>query len=847
MSDIMAQKRVLWLMPPTDIASRRQCVMRELERVKFASRNVLFMQPRAAKGLEKIWDKEPTEKKYKFNGMHLERTHQWLERQIERYDPSVIVVNDVGMLFPLTGDSPQSLATHRGFVYRYHGRPVIVVDDAAKTYVEELSTSMAQSLWIFRQDIAKIARFALGKQRRSPAFNYTVVDRLDQVIAACEALRDVDAIGVDTETSGGWISALTLGGITRQGRYISFCFGFACHDEPGHQFNADDETWIWQQLQARVFDRRDAQFILHNGTTYDIFYFHRYGVTFRGAIADTLNMWHSIWAQLPKSLAFCVSIMVDDASFWKDEVKEEVDETQAKYAIPLTAEGLARYYQYNALDVYYMVMLYVQLSKIITQPTFKWALKNYADEMLIALGPALMMSTLGMRLDNDERIRQLNAVGEEAMAGLETMLEICGPNFNPKSPQQMRWLMYDILGDARPSKRGPQSCDAKVLERMAENSPMHRYMVDRLHDYTKPYGNYVKYGPDLVLGDGYRFHYTLSITSTWTNRFGGKTNAFGQGTNPQNIPPKMRPMFHADEGYVFWDADYGQSDLWFVAYETGDEVLIERLNSGLDIHACHVEDLLGVPYDKVVTWRKMAKDTKEYDFIENKITGVRQIIKKVVHGTNYVMGPATMFSNIGRPSLVAAAVASGHHNAPGWGNEQLVEYCAHLQKRYFDRYKQLYRARQTAVRQAQINGLKATCFGGRTHQFFDDPGKNHKTFRELMSFYGQGGTAMNINRAMLEYYWETRLADQGVNLHLQVHDNLLFGIPLSKLPLADKLADIMNSQLEWNGRKFRVPIEAEWSFSWSSKHTAKWTYGEDRGTLEAKIAKLKEITYAAHV
>ena len=819
--------------------------MREMERAKFDPRNIMTLQPRAAKGLEKLWDKEDTEKKFKFDRLKAERFHQWLERQVQRYDPAVIVVNDAGILWPMTGDEAQTLNTHRGFVYRYHGRPVIIVDDIAKTYVEELSTSMTQSLWIFRQDVAKIVRFATGKQRRNPAFDYTEVKTLEQVIPACKALADVDAIGVDTETSAGWISALTLGGINRSGKYVSFTFCFAINEDPGHNWNADDETWIWEQLQAYVFSRTDTQFIFHNGTTYDIMYFHRYGVTFKSALADTMHMWHAIWAQLPKSLAFCVSIMVDDASFWKDEVKEDLDETQAKYAIPLTDTGLASYYQYNALDVYYMVMLYLHLSKIIVQPKFDWAIKNYATEMRIAMGPALMMATIGIKIDNDERIRQLNAQGEDAMEALGLLWEMCGENFNPKSPQQMRWLMYDVLGDARPSKRGPQSTDAKVLERMAENSAMHRYMVDRVQAYTKPANNYSKYGPDLILGEGSRMHYTLSIASTWTMRFGGKANAFGQGTNPQNIPPKMRPMFHADEGYVFWDADYGQSDLWFVAYETQDQVLIDRLNSGLDIHACHVEDLLGVPYEKTVTWRKMGKDTKEYDFIENKITGVRQIIKKVVHGTNYVMGPATMYSNIGRPSLVAAAIAAGHHNAPGWGNEELVAYCAELQKRYFQRYATLYRARQKAVLECQKNGLKATCFGDRTHQFFSDPGKDHKTFRELMSFYGQGGTAMNINRAMLELYWESRVFDMGALLYLQVHDNLLFGIPLSRLSLADNCAAIMGAQLSHKGRQFKVPIEAEWSFSWSSKHTAKWTPGEDVASLKAKIAKLKEQTYGS--
>ena len=309
-------------------------------------------------------------------------------------------------------------------------------------------------------------------------------------------------------------------------------------------------------------------------------------------------------------------------------------------------------------------------------------------------------------------------------------------------------------------------------------------------------------------------------------------------------------MCVVDPGYVYLDADYGQSDLWFVAYESGDENLIKVLNSGIDVHSYHVEQLLGVPYDKVVTWRKMtaASGDPEWaakvDFVENPITGVRQIIKKVVHGTNYVMGPMTMFANIGRPALVAAAVASGYKDAIGWSNDQCVKFCGLLQQRYFKLYPRVSSWRIELIGRCHANSMLATVFGDRTHLFFDAPGLTGgaatAAHRALVSFYGQGGTSGNINRALENIYWQSDLLDQGVILYNQVHDNILSGIPLTKLHLADNLLDIMQSQVELNGHKFSVPIEAEFSFIWADKKNIAWKPGMDLIKLQSDLLELRK-------
>lgn len=837
---------ILWLLPSGENMSKVQQVIRsEAHRLGLAAREIMFAQPRNHRLFSGMWEKPAGGEKYKFDDLSIVPFFKWFDHEVKRIKPKVIVVNDPGLLKPFTDDAPQTLVTHRGMVYHYAGIPVIVVDNVNKTYNEYLSQDCAVDLWIFRQDLGKIVRFHSDKHNKTPRFSHVGCSTLEGVRAAVDFIRaNLSAIGCDIETTSGWISSLGMGGCDKDGKFHGFTFEFATPD--GNQWNADDEYKVWLMLQE-VFGDENITKIFHNGN-YDIPYLMRLGVVMRGGLVDTMILWHAIWASTPKSLDFCASITMDEISYWKDEVKEERDST-AKYAVPVTRTGIQRYYQYNCIDIYATYFVAMRLVKVVTHPKFAWALRNYQAAMLNQFGPAMMMQVIGLKVKGSQRQKLLDGYKKEADAALAVLHEICGPNFNPLSDQQTRRLMYDILGDARPVRRGAPSVSAKIMDRVAEIAPLHGYLWNLIKAYKKPIKNISMYGDGLKLSPDSRYHFSLSTTATWTARYGSRSNPFSYGGNSQNMPKKMRPMCVVDDGYVFLDADYGQSDLWFVAYESGDENLIKVLNSGIDVHSYHVDKLLGVPYDQVVSWRKLKETSgdpdwaKKVDFIENPITGVRQIIKKVVHGTNYVMGPMTMFANIGRPALVAAALASGYKDALGWTNDQCVQFCRALQERYFKLYPGVARWRVSVIGKCHANGLLATVYGGRTHLFFNAPGTSGgaatAAHRALVSFYGQGGTSGNINRALEKIYWQSDLMDQGVILYNQVHDNILSGIPLTKLHLADNVLDIMQSQVELNGQKFKVPIEAEFSFVWADKANVPWQPGMDYEKLKSDLIELR--------
>ena len=82
-----------------------------------------------------------------------------------------------------------------------------------------------------------------------------------------------------------------------------------------------------------------------------------------------------------------------------------------------------------------------------------------------------------------------------------------------------------------------------------------------------------------------RCSYNVAATENW--RWSSSANAYGRGTNLQNITPSMRRMFCADDGYVMVSTDLEQAESYVVAglvWEvTGNRDYLDAILSG-DLH-----------------------------------------------------------------------------------------------------------------------------------------------------------------------------------------------------------------------------------------------------------------------
>ena len=300
----------------------------------------------------------------------------------------------------------------------------------------------------------------------------------------------------------------------------------------------------------------------------------------------------------------------------------------------------------------------------------------------------------------------------------------------------------------------------------------------------EPANNASKYA-ELPLWKNQRMMYGLKAGTTTTFRLSSSSHNFGVGTNFQNFPKTMRVFAVADKGHVLCSADYSQSDSYFVAFESQDKTMMATVKNDKDTHSEHVEFFFGYSYDSVV-----AGDKKKERWVVHPDEGVRQIIKKVTHGTNYDMGGDTMLDNVKKPAALAmikALLGSEHSKKfikfmqmmradlmkdSALGFKQLARACEFAQSLYYVRYPQLKKWKKHSVMAALQSGGLIEMFGGSTTVMLCRPTENE---RFVPAAYGQGGTSGNINNAMLRLYF---LCDDmwqaGFTMCLQVHDEIVF-------------------------------------------------------------------------
>ena len=293
----------------------------------------------------------------------------------------------------------------------------------------------------------------------------------------------------------------------------------------------------------------------------------------------------------------------------------------------------------------------------------------------------------------------------------------------------------------------------------------------------------------------------------------------------------MRAMLEADEGYVLFDIDYSQSDAYFTAFESGDEKFMATMLDEKDTHCLHCEFFFKIDYDKLYSAHK-----KKEDWVSHNVTGVRSITKRVVYGANYLMAGATLLLTMTRAPLIAAAKYLGIPNSEKLNDKQLTKLGDAFLKKYFIMYPRLKEwLFDEAIPKAIARGNVATCAFKRTRIFFGNL-QDNKTQREFAAFFGQGGTAGNINQSLDNIYYgikqkeianyteedeEARhlknLEHAGVQLLLQVHDSIVGQVPQDRLYLIPNIQAAMANTVRIGEHSFKVPTKADVGLGWGKR------------------------------
>jgi DNA polymerase-1 len=401
------------------------------------------------------------------------------------------------------------------------------------------------------------------------------------------------------------------------------------------------------------------------------------------------------------------------------------------------------------------------------------------DRALVATVGA--MELRGIKVDR-EYLAKLSGTFTTEIAKLEEQIyEAAEGPFTIGSPAQLGQVLYERLGHkgGRKGKSGQYSTDVNELERLAGEGIEVAKLVLEWRQLSKLRSTYTEALQAQINARTGRVHTSYSLSGAQTGRLSSTE------PNLQNIPirteigRKIRDAFIAEPGHVLMSADYSQIELRLAAVMADVPQLKEAFRKGQDIHAMTAEELFG----------HVDRDTR------------------------------------GRAKTVNFAILYG---ISAWGLAGRLGVDRDEGKaiitRYFERFPGIRTYIDETLAFVRENGFTRTLFGRKTH-FPNIRASNpmHRAGAERAAINApiQGTSADLIKRAMARM--DAALADAGlhdVRMLLQVHDELLFEVPVGK---EEEAAAVVRAVMGGAAAPFLdldVPLDVEvgWGANWGEAH-----------------------------
>lgn len=372
--------------------------------------------------------------------------------------------------------------------------------------------------------------------------------------------------------------------------------------------------------------------------------------------------------------------------------------------------------------------------------------------------PVLEAMLRGVRIDKKVRNEFALELQEELDKREKFFVDVLGHPLNPRSPLQMMRLFYDDFKLPIQIKRGTgkPTLDDDALTKLATREPLVKPLLKAIAEYRSLgvfLSTFVKAPLDL---DG-RMRCSYNTCGTETYRLASSENAFGSGTNLQNIPkgveakepedlelPNIRKIFIPDPGFTFFDMDLDRADLQVVVWESDEEELKAALRLGVDMHLLNAYTLAG---RNLPALEELVEGHPKYLDWRIPYAKERQLAKSFIHGTNYG----------GKANTMSKAAGVTVHQADKF------------QQIYFSRYPGIKHWHERVHTQIQVHRYVTNKFGYRRF-YFDRP---EGILPEALAWIPQSTVACVINRAWMHIHKNLR----EVQVLLQVHDSLAGQFP----------------------------------------------------------------------
>ena len=294
---------------------------------------------------------------------------------------------------------------------------------------------------------------------------------------------------------------------------------------------------------------------------------------------------------------------------------------------------------------------------------------------------------------------------------------------------------------------------------------------------SKLKSTYIDVLPTLTDEEG-RIHTSFLQTGTATGRLSSRN------PNLQNIPVRtdegrlIRNAFVPGDGNIFISADYSQIELVVLSWMAKDPGLMDAFLSGEDVHK----------YTAALIYEKNVDDVTPKE---------RRVAKTINFGIMYGMSAFRLSNELGITRTEA---------------QEFIN-------KYFQRYNGVKQFVEDTVRSAEEKGYVTTYWGHmREIVGIDSRNKTEKAAAERTAVNSviQGTAAEIMKKAMVSV--SSVLKERGfkTKLLLQVHDELIFQVPVDE---ADEVEKLIKEKME-NVVSLPVPLRSsvERGNSWGDMH-----------------------------
>lgn len=593
--------------------------------------------------------------------------------------------------------------------------------------------------------------------------NTMIIDSEEGLRVLIQSLYQARNFALDTETTSDDQRRAELVGIS-----LSMAPGEAYYIPVGHVTSPDGQEpgpqlpldYVLDQLRPVLEDASVGKYF-HNAK-YDMAIFVRYHITLNGLVFDTM-----IGAYLAEPGRRGVGLK-DQAFQRLGIVMTPISELigTGRKMILMSQVPIRKAADYAGADAD-MTLRLVEPVQAELQRNGLMDLYNRVELPLI--GVLMQMELYGVALDGNF-LRDYGDKLDEQLHQLErSIYDAVGHRFNINSNQQLGEVLFSELKlPARKKTKTGYSVSADVIEALYGQHVVIEHLLG-YRQLAKLKSTYVD--GLLTLMDSN----TGRVYTSFNQNVASSGRLSSSSPNLQNIPIRtelgrqIRQAFIADPSYVLLTADYSQFELRILASITGEPRLVEAFSKNEDIHTITASSLFAVaPEDVTSDQRRLAKT----------------VVFAVLYGQS----------------------AFGLSQVTGMSNAESAEFI----KRYHETFPRVKVYVEGTLNQAHTQGYVNTLYGRK--RFIPDMHalshvERQALEREAMNMPIQGTNADLIKMAMLRLQHAFKEKRMKTRMILQVHDELVFEVPVEELERAKRLVKSLMEGV--GGKELSVPIKVE--------------------------------------